>query len=248
MRLILLMIVFVLSGCSSSPIVIEDSGVPQSRLVYHPAYSYQGAKIASSQNWLLGSGKGLYGRSEYKLDFNMGEMGRFFNSAIESENDDHPNGMPMVTEGAVNEVSEEESIIDTGDSSLDICKSENINDQYKIGEWTLYYDTNKTSPNNEEVIGKPLVELSPTVVIVSGHTDDIGNDTYNFELSKQRALNAKDMLVGSWKSANFDIRWGGECPRAVLNVDAESRALNRRVVITAYNTPVKNTAYKGGVL
>jgi len=68
-------------------------------------------------------------------------------------------------------------------------------------------------------------------VILAGHTDDIGSDEYNMQLSQQRAKAAKDYLVD-----NFDLtpdRIGieayGEDKPLFIDSSEQSRSKNRRV-------------------
>lgn len=240
MRVVFIGILFLLSGCSSQP-KVQAVDKFKSRLVYIPAHEYHGTQVRESSNWLLGSGNGLSGNSEYKLDMDVGGLGKFFKNAIDVEEIPSTNQ----TDQAVNEVSGQISSKNSNSpTSGDVCSAD-IKENYKLGEWTLYFDTNSIEPNNLNEILPALRSFKPTEVVVSGHTDDRGNDLYNMELSKKRALAAQKKIANIWKTKNFDIRWGGECPRAVLNVDAASRALNRRVVVSAYNTPIKDAAFSG---
>jgi len=66
---------------------------------------------------------------------------------------------------------------------------------------------------------------------VEGHTDDIGNDTYNLQLSQQRAESVKNYLVRSGKlNPDQVVAVGfGESQPIAENNTKEGRSLNRRV-------------------
>ncbi|WP_413452974.1 OmpA family protein [Georgenia phoenicis] len=75
---------------------------------------------------------------------------------------------------------------------------------------------------------------TPTAVVVEGHTDDVGTEAHNLDLSQRRA-----QAVADWLVANGGIDpaivttegFGLAHPRADNTTD-EGRAQNRRVVIT----------------
>ena len=67
---------------------------------------------------------------------------------------------------------------------------------------------------------------------VEGHTDSIGSDDYNLDLSRRRAVSVRDYLVGQGiPSANIVARGFGETQPKSSNDTAEGRQLNRRVEI-----------------
>ena len=69
-----------------------------------------------------------------------------------------------------------------------------------------------------------------TVVIV-GHTDDVGADDYNMELSKKRAWSVSDYLINQVgiESGRLKMIGRGESEPAFPNDTDENRAKNRRV-------------------
>ncbi|MGB3398890.1 MAG: OmpA family protein, partial [Candidatus Deferrimicrobiaceae bacterium] len=76
-------------------------------------------------------------------------------------------------------------------------------------------------------------------VLIEGHTDSVGSDEYNLELSQKRSESVKDRL------ASFGIETGrittvgyGEKYPAVSNDTPEDRALNRRVEVIILNEGV----------
>ncbi len=78
-----------------------------------------------------------------------------------------------------------------------------------------------------------LLEAYPDrSVIVEGHTDDVGSETYNQSLSQQRAQSVTDALIADGVPATrFQVRGLGESSPTVPNTDAASRQQNRRVEI-----------------
>ena len=66
---------------------------------------------------------------------------------------------------------------------------------------------------------------------VDGHTDNIGGDAYNLDLSKRRAAAVKQALVSRFKIADTRLAtsgFGASRPKAT-NATLEGRAQNRRV-------------------
>lgn len=85
----------------------------------------------------------------------------------------------------------------------------------------------------EKSIVKAKDELKRAVFIaIVGHTDDVGDDAYNQQLSEQRALSVRDYLVGGGADASKIVTWGaGESEPIASNATPEGRAENRRVEV-----------------
>lgn len=67
-------------------------------------------------------------------------------------------------------------------------------------------------------------------VEIAAHTDDIGSDTYNLNLSNQRAQSVVDFLIeNEIDPERFVAKGYGESSPKVANDTEENRALNRRV-------------------
>ena len=67
-------------------------------------------------------------------------------------------------------------------------------------------------------------------VEIAGHTDNVGEDSYNMSLSLRRAEAVKSFLVKQGCSSNlFEVVGHGEAKPQTTNDTAEGRALNRRV-------------------
>ena len=115
----------------------------------------------------------------------------------------------------------------------------------------VYFEFNKaTITANSKLALDKLVkifnEYPETNILVEGHTDDVGTDTYNLSLSQKRAE-----AVGSYLKVNgiapsrLSIKWYGETQPKVENTSDANRAENRRVEfgITA-NDKMKDDAKK----
>jgi OOP family OmpA-OmpF porin len=75
------------------------------------------------------------------------------------------------------------------------------------------------------------------VVIAVGHTDSIGSDAYNMNLSKRRAEAVKAYLVSKGIEANRVYTEGkGETQPVADNRTREGRAKNRRVEVEVVGT------------
>lgn len=71
-----------------------------------------------------------------------------------------------------------------------------------------------------------------TYIEVVGHTDDVGDDAYNMELSAQRAESVRDYLVAAGVDSSKIVTVGaGERMPIASNKTDEGRAENRRVEV-----------------
>jgi outer membrane protein OmpA-like peptidoglycan-associated protein len=77
------------------------------------------------------------------------------------------------------------------------------------------------------------VEYPDTDVLIVGHTDSVGSNEYNMELSKKRAYSVTNYFIHEKKliSSRFNTNWFGEEQPMHDNNTAEGRAKNRRVNI-----------------
>ena len=91
-----------------------------------------------------------------------------------------------------------------------------------------------------ELDGKSKVELNKMVdflnknktikIEISGHTDDVGSDTENMELSRKRALSVQQYLHKSGVSADRISSMGyGETKPVAANDSETNRQMNRRI-------------------
>jgi len=73
-------------------------------------------------------------------------------------------------------------------------------------------------------------ELSTARLMIVGHTDDIGSDAYNEQLSLSRARAIKRYFTKQGiDSKRLSIKGLGESDPIASNLDEQGRALNRRV-------------------
>lgn len=82
-------------------------------------------------------------------------------------------------------------------------------------------------------VSRVLMEYPDSRIQVAGHTDNVGTEQENLELSERRAENVKNALVAQGISPTriFTIGFGESAPIADNNSEA-GRQQNRRVVIT----------------
>ena len=105
----------------------------------------------------------------------------------------------------------------------------------------VYFDFNKaTITSNSKIALDKLVkifnEYPETNILVEGHTDDKGTDSYNLSLSQKRADAVGDYLKNQGiASSRLTIKWYGEAQPKVTNDTEEGRAINRRVEFTILN-------------
>ena len=84
-----------------------------------------------------------------------------------------------------------------------------------------------------EKVGQTLVEFDQTVIEVAGHTDSVGSEAYNQQLSEQRAKSVSAFLATRGVPAARMVTVGaGEGHPVASNETEEGRAQNRRVEIT----------------
>jgi hypothetical protein len=220
---ILVVIYLFLVGCSTKEIKVEIEKLNSNKVVY-PAHMYSGVLVKPSWNWKMGHGAGV--RLSEKLEI------------VEIRNGISTAGsMPLRDEkdvkGNADDMREDNS---KSVEAVGVC-AESVkerSDREKIGEWSVHFKSDNKTPYDFEFLMGELSLLEPSLVSVAGYTDDVGDDIYNDNLSKQRAYSVSERLKEFWSGAEFKIIWSGECPKVVLNTDGESRQRNRRVEIVAY--------------
>jgi outer membrane protein OmpA-like peptidoglycan-associated protein len=78
-----------------------------------------------------------------------------------------------------------------------------------------------------------LTEYNQTIIEVAGHTDSVGSDAYNLDLSRRRANTVASYLSGRGVSQQrMEIVAAGESRPVASNDTEDGRARNRRVEIT----------------
>jgi len=85
-------------------------------------------------------------------------------------------------------------------------------------------------------------QLKGTTFIVSGHTDGIGGEAFNQDLSERRADTIKHYLVDHYHLAASDLVTVGYGKTRLKDAENPSAPINRRVQVV--NTEATNTASK----
>ncbi|TMN98376.1 OmpA family protein [Pseudoalteromonas sp. S558] len=81
-------------------------------------------------------------------------------------------------------------------------------------------------------IANVMNKYEKTYLSVEGHTDSTGKDSYNMNLSRERAQSVKDYLVNQQiMAARISTKGYGETRPIATNDSANGRAQNRRVEI-----------------
>lgn len=104
------------------------------------------------------------------------------------------------------------------------------------GNVTFAFDSSDVNPQFYPVLDKvaqTLVEFDKTVIEVAGHTDSVGSDSYNQQLSERRAGSVAGQLSSRGVPSSRVVTVGaGEMHPVASNETEEGRAQNRRVEIT----------------
>lgn len=100
--------------------------------------------------------------------------------------------------------------------------------------------------NNLRNLAQSLGQYPNTELLIVGHTDDVGTDSYNLDLSHRRAQAAANYLATQGVSAvRLRTAGLGETEPLTPNVDEASRQRNRRVEVAIYaNQALKTNALR----
>lgn len=106
------------------------------------------------------------------------------------------------------------------------------NIQFKYNDYTLLATS---FPELNQVIG--ILKYNKTwKVVVSGHTDDVGSDAFNLDLSLQRAGSVSDFLIdGGIDPTRIKTQGFGKQTPLLKGNDEATRAINRRVELRFLN-------------
>ena len=116
-----------------------------------------------------------------------------------------------------------------------------------LGSDALEFDFDKAflRPENRELLSRIagiLLTSQDYAIYVYGHTDDIGSDDYNLDLSAKRAQAVRDYVVEAGVDPDLIETEGfGKTRPLVPGTSVEARARNRRVEIGIVNTHVRYT-------
>ena len=102
------------------------------------------------------------------------------------------------------------------------------------------FDSHRIRPESYPLIdelGRALTDdrLKEKDIVLNGHTDSTGADTYNLELSLKRALAVKTYLIENYSIASLRLQvvGYGESLPLVSNSSEANKQINRRVEILA---------------
>jgi len=104
-------------------------------------------------------------------------------------------------------------------------------------ESAILFDTDKAdlkdqARTNLTKVASVLTEYPDTDLIIEGHTDSQGSDSYNQTLSERRAASVKAFLQGQGvATSRLETRGYGEVAPIASNDTAEGRSQNRRVEV-----------------
>ena len=111
-----------------------------------------------------------------------------------------------------------------------------LNDEGRAIVYGIYFDfaSDRLKPESQPVLADiaTVMKQHPTwSLAVEGHTDNIGGDTYNLDLSKRRSAAVKQALVSDYQIAanRLDPSGYGASRPKDTNSTIEGRARNRRV-------------------
>lgn len=97
------------------------------------------------------------------------------------------------------------------------------------------FDSSQLRPEAQQNLAKMadvLVRYPDTNLVIIGHTDNIGTDEYNYNLSERRAANVKRYLArNDVRSGRLTARGYGETAPVASNSTDSGRAENRRVEV-----------------
>ena len=117
-------------------------------------------------------------------------------------------------------------------ATVDATGCEVLNKSADLG---IVFDTNSAKINDSEIVKfdkyvKYLKNVPTAQIILEAHTDSVGNENYNLQLSQKRAKSAKAQLVLMGIDAERITATGyGETKPLVANDTAENMKKNRRV-------------------
>lgn len=127
---------------------------------------------------------------------------------------------------------------ETGEAAVDTFKIVALSDRELI-----YFPYKSTERIKDERLEKYLQDLAAHVsetddrVRITGHTDNIGGDEYNLDLSKQRANDIYELLLSlGVPSERIDVLAKGKEVPMASNATEDGRAKNRRVEVEFLQT------------
>ena len=107
-------------------------------------------------------------------------------------------------------------------------------------ETIIYFDFDEFDITNDELpkLKKILETINPSsIFVIVGHTDHVGSNQYNLELSEKRAQAVKDWIItfSGLNQNQFVITYKGESKVLNSGSTLEERSINRRVSVKLLN-------------
>lgn len=118
-----------------------------------------------------------------------------------------------------------------GGSSQPVAKQVSVSIRFKYDSVELADEFSRQQVREAgQALSSP--ELRGFGYEIGGHTDGVGSEEYNMNLSQRRAQAVKDALCRSYKvdCARLKVKGYGKSEPVASNDDEAGRALNRRVV------------------
>lgn len=91
--------------------------------------------------------------------------------------------------------------------------------------------------SNLDALAASLKKYDDSSLLIAGHTDDVGRDAYNLELSERRARAAARYLQGRGVDREISTLGLGETEPIESNGSDSGRQQNRRVEVAIYASP-----------
>ncbi|MEO0292942.1 MAG: OmpA family protein [candidate division WOR-3 bacterium] len=132
------------------------------------------------------------------------------------------------------------------------AKIERVGEGIKITfDSGILFDTGKSTLKPESMeelkkLARILNKYKDTNILLEGHTDAIGSEEYNLDLSQRRAQSVANYLASlGVDPTRFTVMGYGEQQPIASNETEEGRRLNRRVEVAIYaNEQLKKIAEK----
>lgn len=122
--------------------------------------------------------------------------------------------------------------------SLSFLNAQETKDSFVvIQQITVHFDSDKFNLDSTELLTldrfvKKIKNISKTKVSISSHTDKIGSNNYNYNLSKKRSLFIQQYFLDNEYPQNaITIKYHGETKPEVKELNDENRRINRRSII-----------------
>lgn len=91
--------------------------------------------------------------------------------------------------------------------------------------------------HNLNELARSLEKYDETNLLIVGHTDAVGSDSYNMDLSERRAASAARYLRSQGVDRNIETVGRGEREPVASNDSEDGRSRNRRVEVAIYASP-----------